>query len=82
MSPSNRPSAEAPADGGRRALITPKTVLIAVIVVAAAWFVIANHQSARMHLWVTSVSAPLWLVLLCTLAVGWAAGWLMRSRRR
>jgi hypothetical protein len=82
MSPSNRQSQEAPADGGRRTLITPKNVLIAVIVVATAWFVIANHQSARMHLWVTSVSAPLWLVLLCTFAVGWAAGWLTRSRRR
>lgn len=82
MSPSNRSTAEAPADSGRRGLITPKTILIAVIVVAVAWFVIANHQSAHMHLWVTSVSAPLWLVLLCTFVVGWAVGWMMRSRRR
>lgn len=62
--------------------MTPRAAVIAVIVVAAAWFVIANHQSARMHLWVTSISAPLWLVLLCTFAGGWAAGWLTRSRRR
>jgi uncharacterized integral membrane protein len=82
MSPSSRPSAPAPAEGGHRPLVTPRTILVAVIVVAAAWFVIANHQSARMHLWVTSVSAPLWLVLLCTFVVGWVAGWLMHSRRR
>lgn len=81
MSPSNRHTEQAPADGGRRGLVTPKNILIAVIVVAAAWFVIANHQSARMHLWVTSVSAPLWLVLLVTFVLGWAVGWMMRSRR-
>ncbi|GLZ81914.1 hypothetical protein Afil01_67210 [Actinorhabdospora filicis] len=62
--------------------ITPKMVLGAIIIVLAVWFVLANRDSARVQLFVTSVGAPLWLVLLVTFLAGWLTGWLLRRRKQ
>ena len=62
--------------------VTSKRVTIAVIVVAAIWFIVANTGSVSIRLWVPSVTAPLWVVLLLTFAGGLITGLLLRRSRR
>jgi uncharacterized integral membrane protein len=57
--------------------------VVAVIVAAAVWFALVNRASTRIHLWIPSVTAPMWLVLTITFAGGLLTGMLLnRSRRR
>lgn len=63
-------------------LATPKAFLAILITAAAAWFIIANNSLVRIHLWVTWVSARLWLVLLVTFLAGALVGFLVARRRR
>ena len=62
--------------------ITSKTITILVILVAAIWFILVNTQRVSIYLWVPKVTAPLWLVLVITFAVGLLAGLLLRRRHR
>ena len=62
--------------------ITSKTIAILVIVVAVIWFIVVNTQRVSIYLWVPKVTAPLWLVLVITFAVGLIAGLLLRRRNR
>ncbi|MFG2818754.1 lipopolysaccharide assembly protein LapA domain-containing protein [Kitasatospora sp. NPDC048365] len=58
-----------------------RTIGIAVLTVLAVWFVAVNTDSVAITLWVADVTLPLWLVLVVTLVVGAAIGW-MAARRR
>ena len=58
------------------------TILVIVIVVAVIWFIVVNTQRVSIYLWVPKVTAPLWLVLVITFAVGLIAGLLLRRRNR
>lgn len=69
-----------PSTGGKFK-ITPKMILAALLIILAVWFVLANRDSARVQLFVTSVGAPLWLVLLVTFLAGGLVGWLLGRRR-
>lgn len=60
--------------------ITPKTIAIVVIVVAAVWFILVNTQRVSIYLWVPKITSPMWLVLLITFAGGLIAGLLLRRR--
>jgi uncharacterized integral membrane protein len=60
--------------------ITSKRIAIAVIVVAAIWFILVNTQRVSIYLWVPKVTAPLWLALLLTFAGGLITGLLLRRR--
>jgi len=60
--------------------ITGKMIMIAVIVVAALWFIFVNTQRVSIYLWVPKVTAPLWLVLVITFAGGLITGLLLRRR--
>jgi uncharacterized integral membrane protein len=62
-------------------LATPKVVIGGLISIAALWFIIANNSTVRVHLWVTWVSARLWLVLLLTFVAGALVGFLSGRRR-
>lgn len=62
--------------------ITSKTITIAVIVVAAVWFIVVNTQKVSIQLWVPKITASLWLVLLLTFAGGLLSGLLLRRSRR
>ena len=62
-------------------LATPKVVVGGLVSVAAVWFIIANTSHVRIHLWVTWVSAQLWLVLLLTFLAGTLVGFLSGRRR-
>jgi uncharacterized integral membrane protein len=60
--------------------ITSKRITVAVIVVAVLWFILVNTQRVSIYLWVPKITAPLWLVLVITFAVGLVAGLLLRRR--
>jgi uncharacterized integral membrane protein len=65
-----------------RRRVSPKTILVLVIIAIVLWFLLANTKDAQIKLWVKEVSAPVWLVLLCTFAAGVITGALLRRRRR
>ena len=71
-------------DSGERVsrFATPRAFFGLLITAAAVWFIIANNTSVRIHLWLTWVSARLWLVLLLTFVAGALVGFLMGWRRR
>ena len=62
--------------------VTAKRITILVIVVATLWFIFANTQRVSIYLWVPKITAPLWLVLVLTFAVGLITGLLLRRRNR
>jgi uncharacterized integral membrane protein len=62
--------------------VTAKRITILVIVVAALWFIFANTQRVSIYLWVPKITAPLWLVLVLTFAVGLITGLLLQRRNR
>jgi uncharacterized integral membrane protein len=62
--------------------ITSKRITILVIVVAVIWFILVNTQRVSIYLWVPKITAPLWLVLVCTFAGGLTTGLLVRRSRR
>jgi hypothetical protein len=68
-------------DRGSR-FATPRAFFALLITAAAVWFIIANNSLIRIHLWLTWVSARLWLVLLLTFVAGALTGWLLGWRRR
>jgi Lipopolysaccharide assembly protein A domain len=60
--------------------VTGKVIMVAVTVVAALWFIFVNTQRVSIYLWVPKVTAPLWLVLVITFAVGLVTGLLLQRR--
>lgn len=73
-------AAEPAAKKGLR--ISPKFVLTVVILAAVIWFALANRKNAQIKLWVHTVQAPVWLVLLGTFVAGIIIGLLLRRRRK
>ena len=79
---------EFPAPNQRRS-VRPKTVALAAIAVLAIWFIAINTSSVKIHLYFSTVMAPMWIVLAATLIGGSLIGWFAghraakkRSRRR
>ena len=68
--------------GKRGVTISPKLVLAFIIVVAAVWFILANTARVHIRLWIPTVSAPMWLVLLVTFVGGLVTGILMQRRNK
>jgi uncharacterized integral membrane protein len=63
--------------------VTFKTIVVLLILVAAVWFILANRETVRIRLWIPTVLAPMWLVLLITFCAGILAGLLVwRGKRR
>jgi hypothetical protein len=62
--------------------ISPKLIGAVIILVAALWFIFANTQTARIHLWIPTVSAPMWLVLVITFVGGLVTGMLLQRRSK
>jgi len=75
------PTTEAESSATKRANGT-KLVTVGVIFAAALWFILVNTGKARVRLWIPTVSAPMWLVLLVTFAGGMVAGLLIRRSNR
>jgi uncharacterized integral membrane protein len=62
--------------------ISPKVVVAAIITVAAIWFIFANTARAHIRLWIPTVSAPMWLVLVVTFIAGFVTGMLLQRRSK
>ncbi|HEY9482301.1 MAG TPA: LapA family protein [Micromonosporaceae bacterium] len=65
--------------------VPARLIVMILILAAAAWFILANTQDVKIRLWVPTVSAPMWLVLLVTFVAGMLLGLitprLVRRRR-
>jgi len=64
----------------RDRLLTPKTVIGTLVLALAVWFVLANNTQTRIHLWVTWVTARLWIVLAVVFVAGALVGFLLGRR--
>ncbi|MEU0933859.1 MULTISPECIES: LapA family protein [unclassified Embleya] len=67
--------------GGNVGGVSYRTIGIAVIVVLAVWFVLANTASATIRFWIPTVAAPMWIVLAGTFAAGVLTGWWVKGNR-
>jgi len=65
----------------QRRRVPAKLVTTLVVIGIAVWFIVANRQKAQIRLWVPTVSASMWIVLLVTFVVGALFGYFMRRRR-
>ncbi|GAB6919714.1 hypothetical protein JCM9803A_01640 [Rhodococcus erythropolis] len=63
-----------------RSLLTPRTVIAAVLVALAVIFILQNRAETTIQLFWASVQSPLWLTLVVLLLLGWVAG-LLTTRR-
>ena len=66
----------------KRVRVPGKVIVGAIVLAIAIWFIAVNSQDVHVKLWVHTVSAPMWLVLVVTLAVGMLLGLLAARRRR
>jgi uncharacterized integral membrane protein len=74
------PTGSAPARPRRT--VSPKMILLLVLLVALVWFILVNLHSAKISLWVHSYNVPVWLVLLCTFVAGMLVDRLLSRRKR
>ncbi|WP_042403882.1 LapA family protein [Streptacidiphilus carbonis] len=62
--------------------VSARMVVFAVVAILAVWFILMNTSSVKIHLWgLSTVSSPLWLVLLVMAAVGMLLGWFVKRYR-
>jgi len=72
-----------PADAEKPSPITPRRVVAALLVAAAAAFVLQNTDTIDVSWLFFGFSAPLWLVTVILLGVGFVVGWFVgRPNRR
>jgi uncharacterized integral membrane protein len=57
--------------------ITPRRVVIALLVVAAVIFIVQNTSETDVSWLFLGFSAPLWLLTVVLLGVGFVVGWLV-----
>lgn len=62
--------------------VSPKLIGIAVILAAAVWFILVNHGTAHIRVWIPRVSAPMWLILMITFLSGLITGLLVRHGKK
>lgn len=56
-------------------------VIAGVVIVLLVAFALANSDSVQVHFLVTSISAPLWLVLVAVIILAFGAGFVIGGRR-
>jgi uncharacterized integral membrane protein len=77
------PTTDAPGTAAKRSgLLSPKLIGAVLIIAAAVWFILANTAKAHIRLWIPTVTAPMWLVLLVTFVGGLVTGILMQRRTK
>jgi uncharacterized integral membrane protein len=64
----------------RRISLKAKPVMAVVITAIALWFILANTAKAHIRLWIPTVTAPMWLVLLVTFVGGMVVSMLLQRR--
>jgi uncharacterized integral membrane protein len=71
--------AETPADGTPARRPDNRQILTAIAVGLLVWFAVSNWQSVRIHFWLTTAKAPLFLVIVLSAVLG---GVVIRFARR
>ena len=62
--------------------VNARTIVFVVVAALALWFILMNTASVKIHLWgISSVTSPLWVVLLVMIIVGMLLGWFLRRYR-
>jgi uncharacterized integral membrane protein len=80
---SSMPTTDEPVTAAKRSgLLSPKLIGAVLITAAAVWFILANTAKAHIRLWIPTVTAPMWLVLLVTFVGGLVTGILMQRRTK
>ena len=70
-------------EGTRGRGVTPKQVIIGVLVVVVLVLAIANSKKVTVDFVVGDIDMPLFLVIVGTALIGWVVGWFMgRSREQ
>ena len=69
------------ADGGATRRVSPKAIVVGVLVVLGIWWAFANSQRVRVDWIVTSTTSPLVVVIVVAAIVGFAAGYLVAHTR-
>lgn len=64
----------------RRLALNPKQWAAIALVIVALVFILQNLTYVRVEFFLIHTAAPLWLVLLVTLAAGYAIGWFSKRR--
>ena len=62
--------AETPSDEKTPRRFDNRQIATAIAVVLLAWFAISNWQSVRIHFWLTTAKAPLFLVIVLSALLG------------
>jgi len=84
--PVGAPTPNGPGRGGRERgkmatwMRQPKTVIGAIAVALALWFILANNEETRIRFWVVWVTTKLWVACIVTFALGFIAGYLFKRR--
>lgn len=65
--------------GGRR--ITAKQVIVGVLILVVVVLAIANSKKVKVDFVFTSITMPLFLVIVGSALIGWAIGWFMGRNR-
>ena len=74
-------SERTPVQRGRRRM-SPRQILVLVIVVLAALFIVLNRDPVQIRFFTLTVTASLWLLLVVMLVLGAIVGVLVGRRRR
>ena len=71
----------------RRSAVTPVRVLWVILVIVAVILIAQNSNDTQIEVFGWTIQAPLFLVILASMAIGWALGtlgvqaWSLRRRR-
>ncbi|MGP9529299.1 hypothetical protein [Glutamicibacter sp. AOP5-A2-18] len=63
-----------------RFALNVKQIMAIALVILALVFILQNLTYVRVEFFLIHSAAPLWLVLLVTLAVGYVIGWISKRR--
>ncbi|MGQ3383666.1 hypothetical protein [Glutamicibacter sp. TV12E] len=64
----------------QRISLNPRQWAAIALVIVALVFILQNLTYVRVEFFLIHTAAPLWLVLLVTLAAGYAIGWFSKRR--
>lgn len=65
-----------------RPALNGKMLFSLLIFAVGLWFVLANTESARIRIFLVTLSSPMWLVLAVSIGGGWIGGMLYAGRRQ
>ena len=74
-----RPNSQQPA---RSSPITPRRVVVVLLIAAAVAFVVQNTETTQISWTLFQFDAPLWLLTIVLLVIGFVIGWFVGRPNR